>query len=304
MEGSTPNVRRGRLCIVVAALLWSTSSVFTKILTKETPLGLEQPAIEGLAIDDLEIPVQLACYRVLFAGLVLLPLVRPRDVAIRPLMLFMALAFAVMNALFVTALALGTAANAILLQYTAPMWMYLAGVFLLREPADRRSSVALIIALTGVLVIVLAGDGDEPRIILIALVSGFAYAWVVTCLRALRQHSSQWLTSWNFLISGLVLLPFVLPLRPPTAAQFVVLFLYGAAQMALPYWLMARGLRSVGPVEAGMITLIEPLLNPLWAYLVSGEVPAGASYVGGTLILAALVWRYWPRKTTPVRVAG
>jgi DME family drug/metabolite transporter len=293
-SGAAPNVVRGRVCIVVAAVLWSTSSIFTKVLTKDTPLGLHEPQIDGLPVGDLNIPVQIACYRVLFAGLVLLPLVRRRDVSIRPLMLLMALCFAVMNVLFVSALALGTAANAILLQYTAPMWMYLAGVFLLREPADRRSTVALTIALAGVLVIVIGGGADELRIILIALISGFAYAGVVICLRVLRMQSSQWLTSWNFLLSALVLVPFLIPLRPPTLPQFIVLILYGAAQMALPYWLMARGLRSVGPAEAGMITLIEPLLNPLWSYLVSGEVPAGESYFGGALILAALAWRYWP----------
>src|SRR5437764_4239290 len=212
-------------------------------------------------------------------------------------MIVMGIAFAVMNALFVTAMALGTAANAIVLQYTAPMWMFLASVFLLREPADRRNVVALLMALAGILVIVLGGDPENLFLIGIALVSGFSYAGVVICLRVLRRESSQWLTSWNFLFSALVLVPFMLTLRPPTFAQFVVLILYGAAQMALPYWLMARGLRAVSPQEAGMITLLEPILNPLWTYLMSGEEPARETYVGAALILGALVWRYWPRRT-------
>jgi drug/metabolite transporter (DMT)-like permease len=80
----------------------------------------------------------------------------------------------------------------------------------------------------------------------------------------------------------------------PTAAQLVVLALFGAVQMGLAYWLVARGLRVVSPQEAGTITLLEPLLNPLWAYLISGETPSTFTFIGGLFILGALAWRYWP----------
>jgi DME family drug/metabolite transporter len=72
-------------------------------------------------------------------------------------------------------------------------------------------------------------------------------------------------------------------------------------QMGLPYWLVARGLRSVSPQEAGAITLLEPLLNPLWAYLVSPETEGLKlpTLLGGALILGGLAWRYWPRRPRP-----
>ena len=73
-----------------------------------------------------------------------------------------------------------------------------------------------------------------------------------------------------------------------------VLFLFGAVQMALPYWLVARGLRAVSPQEAGTLTLLEPLLNPIWAYLVAGEEPSSFTLAGGLFVLGALAWRYWP----------
>jgi drug/metabolite transporter (DMT)-like permease len=116
-------------------------------------------------------------------------------------------------------------------------------------------------------------------------------------LRTLRTASSRWLTVLNHFGGALALLPFVLPLPPPTPVQLVVLFFFGAVQMALPYWLVARGLRVVSPQEAGAITLLEPLLNPVWAYLASPETeaPAAATYLGGAFILGALAWRYWPR---------
>ena len=69
--------------------------------------------------------------------------------------------------------------------------------------------------------------------------------------------------------------------------------------MGLPYWLVARGLRSVSPQEAGTITLLEPLLNPLWAYLAASELPSRFTLIGGAFILGALLWRYWPGQVLP-----
>jgi DME family drug/metabolite transporter len=68
--------------------------------------------------------------------------------------------------------------------------------------------------------------------------------------------------------------------------------------MGLPYFLFARGLRSVHPQEAGAITLLEPMLNPLWAYLVSPatDTPPQSTWIGGALIIGALAYRYLPRK--------
>lgn len=284
----SPPPGHGRLCIVLAALLWSTSGAFTKVLTRDTALGLNDPAVA---------PLLIACLRVLFAGLVLVPLLRGRDLSFRPLMLIMVACFALMNASFVSALALGTAANAIVLQYTAPLWMFLASIWLLGEKADARGLAAFAVVLVGIGVIVAGGwQGGELPVVGIALVSGLAYAGVVICLRVLRDASPRWLTVLNHLCGGLILVPFIYHLPWPTPAQLVVLFVYGAVQMAIPYWLMARALRSISAQEAGMITLLEPLLNPLWAYLVSGERPEHYTLLGGACILAALTWRYWPRK--------
>src|SRR4051812_15113103 len=176
-EPTTPV--RGRLCILAAAVLWSLSGAFTKLLTENTPLGLNQPRLDTLELAGMDIPVQIACYRVLFAGLALTPTLRPRQIAFRPLMLLMLASFTVMNALFITALALGTAANAILLQYSAPLWMYLGAIFLLHERPDPRSTISMAVGLCGIAIIVAGGwtSGDLP-VILIALGSGFTYAGV------------------------------------------------------------------------------------------------------------------------------
>lgn len=294
---TAPSATQGRVCLALAALLWSLSGAFAKLLREDTPLHLNVPPVD---------PMSMAFWRVLFAGLALAPTLRPRDFSFRGMMVVMVISFATMNALFVTAMAFGTAANAILLQYTAPMWMYLASVWWLGEPADRRSSVALGIGLAGIAVIVAGGYFDSPPadtaagnqllIIVIALGSGITYAGVMICLRVLRDVSSRWLTVLNHLWGAAAVLPIILymKLQTPTVPQLVVLFLFGTIQMALPYWLVARSLRVVSPQEAGTITLLEPLLNPLWAYLVVGETPSVYTCAGGAFILGALAWRYWP----------
>lgn len=294
---SHPSVLQGRLCVFAAALLWSLSGAFVKVLTQPTALGLGEPPVPALII---------AFYRTLFAGALLLLFVRRSDVSFRPLMLVMVVSFATMNALFVSALSLGTAANAIILQYTAPVWMYVASVFLLGDPSDRRNTVALVIAMLGVVVIVgdawlspasEAASSEQAGIAaLIALGSGVAYAGVVLCLRVLRGASSQWLTAQNHIFSALVLVPVLWFEATPQWPQLICLIVYGTVALALPYWLVSRGLKVVSPLEVGTITLIEPVLNPLWAYLAAGDVPATSTYWGGALILAALLWRYVPRK--------
>ena len=292
MDSQTISVARGRILIVIAAILWSLSGAFTKVLTQESSFQMGPAPVAGL---------QIAFFRALFAGLSLVPVLRPAAISFRPMMLVMVLCFAVMNALFVLAMVWGKAANAILLQYTAPMWMYLASIWWLGEKPDRRNSIALVIGLLGIAVIIWGGWQEaQILVVAIALGSGLAYAGVILCLRVLRGASAPWMTVLNHLCAAFALLPLLWFIWPPTPSieQLLTLFLFGAIQMAFPYWLMARGLRVVSPQEAGTITLLEPLLNPVWAYLVAPrtEVPSLYTFFGGAFILGALAWRYWPKR--------
>jgi len=290
------SIGHGRLCVLLAALLWSTSGAFNKILTQDTPLKLNVPTMLAL---------QIACGRALFAGLFLLPSLRCNYICFRPGMVFMVGCFALMNATFVWSMSAGTAANAIFLQYTAPMWMYLASVCCLGERANKRNLIALAIGSAGIGIIVTGGwKEDQLGIVGIALISGLAYAGVMLFLRVFRDVSSRWLTVLNHLCGGLVLVPFVVSSSLPSWPQIAVLAVYGGLQMGLPYWLVARGLRVVSPQEAGTITLLEPILNPLWAYLVVSEIPTRAQLLGGAFIVGALAWRYWPRQARPESITS
>jgi drug/metabolite transporter (DMT)-like permease len=300
---ATRSLAAGRLCVVLAAVLWSLSGLLTRLLQTPTILEVQEPRLSGL---------QIAFFRALFAGLFLVPMVRLRHVRFRPLMPAMVATFAAMNALFLSAMAVGTAANAILLQNTAPFFVYIVSVFCLGEALDRRSLVALIIGMAGMIVIV-AGSGEfgtKFDVTLMGLGSGITYAIIILCLRSMRNESPQWLILQNHLGSAfcLALAVFVLNgwafgidwIMTPTWRQIVLLAIFGVIQMGLPYWLFARGLQSVSPQEAGAITLLEPVLNPLWAYLISPETdtPTQTTLLGGALILGALGYRYLPRNRT------
>jgi drug/metabolite transporter, DME family len=291
-------VAGGRLCILLAAILWSLSGAFTKALTTPTVFGLDTPALEPLIIGATHVPIQIAFYRAFFAGLVLLPTLRRADIQFKPMMLVMLVCFALMNASFISAQALGTAANAILLQNSAPLWMFLVSVFWLGEKPGVRGPLSMAVGMLGIGVIIVGEwSGGNALVVAIGLLSGFTYAGVVLGLRILRDLAPAWLTVWNHLLGSLVLLPLVLMLQAPTWPQLAALFLFGAIQLGIPYWLMARGLRTVSASEAGVLTLVEPILTPVWAYFVAGEVPQVWTFVGGAIVLLALAYRYWPTAT-------
>jgi drug/metabolite transporter (DMT)-like permease len=290
-------VATGRLCILLAAILWSLSGAFTKALLEPTVFVLDEPALEPLLVGGLKVPIQIAFYRAFFAGLVLLPALSPRrgDIRFKPMMLAMLLCFALMNATFISSQALGTAANAILLQNSAPLWMLLVSVYWLGEKVDVRGVVSLGAGMLGIGVIIVGEwSGGNLAVVGIGLLSGFTYAGVILGLRSLRDLAPAWLTVWNHLLGSLLLLPLVFMLEPPSWPQLATLFLFGAIQLGLPYWLMARGLRTVSAPEAGVLTLLEPILTPVWTYFVAGETPKVWTFVGGAVILLALAFRYWP----------
>ncbi|GBD36065.1 putative cystine transporter YijE [bacterium HR36] len=282
---------QGRLLILVASVLWSLSGVFVRLLRHPVGGPFAEPPLP---------PLVIAFYRCLFAALVLAPTLRRQDFSFHRLMIAMIISFAAMNALFVSALSLGSAANAIILQYTAPFWLYVLAIFWLRDPIAGRDVFALAIALTGIGLIVITGfrnpdlDAQGLVAIFVALASGLAYAGVVFCLRVLAGHSSQWLTWLNHAAAAFSLLPIIGLYIQPHLRQLLLLLAFGAIQMALPYWLVSRGLRTVPAQEAGMLSLIEPILNPLWVFFLTNEMPSPGTILGGSLILLALVWRFWP----------
>ena len=277
---------RGRLLVLAAALLWSTSGVFVKA----APVFAVWP--------EAQRGILLAFWRAVFACVILIPTIRrPRW---SPAMVPLGLAFVMMNVCYVSAMVLGTAANAIWLQYTAPAWVFILAAVLFRERPKQADLVALGFAVAGVGVILgceFASGFDWQSSAqvgtLLGVASGLAYAAVLVYLRHLRESDASWLVAYNLFLVVVCLLPFVVSWGIyPSLLQLVVTAAFGTIQMGIPYVLVSYGLRLIPSQEAVLIGLAEPIVMPLWVFLAWGEVPAVWTLVGGTFILGGLVLRF------------
>ena len=90
----------------------------------------------------------------------------------------------------------------------------------------------------------------------------------------------------------LILLPLVGTELQVSPRELTILAVMGVIQLGIPYWLFLKGLETINLLEASLIVLIEPVLNPVWVALAVGEIPSVATFVGGALIIASLGFRY------------
>ncbi len=270
--------------VLLAALLWSTSGFFAK-----APLWVDWPVeIRGSL---------LAAWRASFACLILLPLVRrPRW---HPGLIPMAVIFVVMNYTFLTSMTMTTAANAIWLQNTAPVWVFVVGILIWKEPAEWRDWMLLAFGLLGVgTILAFEIHGQSSTGIVMGLLAGLTYAGVVLSLRRLRGENSAWLIALNHVVTAAVLFPLVIHYGIwPTPKQLGFLCAFGTLQMGLPYFLFARGLNTITGHEAAGIVLLEPVLVPVWEFLAwhnaaNYDPPRWWTLLGGSFILLGLVVRY------------
>ena len=280
-EHEAGELLKARLLVLTAAVMWSSSGFFVKA-----------PYLAGWPG-----PV-LAFWRALFACVVLWPMVR------RPAwswkLIPAAATFVAMNYTYLTAMTKGSAANAIWLQCTAPVWVLFVGVFVLGERANWRDWLLIAFAASGVSVILyFESRGASLEAVFLGLASGVFYAGVVLSLRQLRAMESAWIVALNHLATAIVLAPFALAGGYfPTGIQWPLLAGLGIVQMGLPYVFFARGLRIIPGHEATGIGLLEPLLVPVWVFLAWGDKPAWWTLVGGGLILLGLAIKYAaPRKS-------
>jgi drug/metabolite transporter (DMT)-like permease len=204
-----------------------------------------------------------------------------------------ALAYAGTTILFVTANKLTTAANAILLQYTAPVWIALFGAWFLGERATRADWLTIAVVFGGMALFFC----DDLRFAgfagnLVALASGVAFASMTLLLRKQKDTSAEESIFLGNLLAGVIGIPFMFSAHSlPSARGWIALALLGVVQLGLSYLLYARAIRHVTALEAVLIPVIEPILNPVWVLLVLGERPGPLSLLGGVIVLSAVTVR-------------
>jgi drug/metabolite transporter (DMT)-like permease len=231
-----PNPRQGRVQVLLAALLWSLAGVFIKFL-------------------DLH-PLAIVFYRSLFAALVFLPFLKRADIRVGSPIVVAAITYTAAISAFVSANKLTSAANAIVLQYTAPVFVFLFSWLVLGEKISLLNGSALTIAMAGVAIISFDSAGrPEMAGVLLALLSGVLFAAYMINLRRTQATSPVYLTWLINIVCALLLLPFVTAHLALTHAQIGILALMGAVQLGLPYFLFSKGLKTISVQEASLIAL-------------------------------------------------
>ena len=203
-----------------------------------------------------------------------------------------AVAYAGTVILFVVATRLTTAANAIFLQYTAPIYVAIAAHWWLGERTRRIDWAVIVAALCGIAVFFfddLTAHGFWG--IIAALASGVCFAALVLCLRKDRAGSPVAAVLLGNALTAFIGLPFAFSDRLPAAGGWVALALLGTLQLGISYVLYTVAIKRVTALEATLIPLLEPILNPLWVMLVMGEEPGPWALIGATLVIGAVLVR-------------
>ena len=201
-----------------------------------------------------------------------------------------ALGYASCTIAFCVATKLTTAANAILLQYTAPVWIGLFGSWLLGERTIRADWIAIALVIVGMALFLANGLsvghvlGDS-----LGLLSGVCFAGMTLALRSQKDGSPVESIILGNLLAGLIGLPWIITSPDLPLTGWIALAALGVVQLGCSYWLYARAIRHVTALEAVLIPVIEPLLNPVWVLLAVGERPTPLALLGGVIVLAAVV---------------
>jgi drug/metabolite transporter (DMT)-like permease len=276
---------------VLAAILFSTGGA-----------GIKVEAFSGLQVSALRSGI---------AALVLLWFAKGRLVW-SPQVAGAAALFAATATLFVLSTKFTTAANAIFLQSTAPIYLLLLGPSVLGERITRRDLLSLVLVGAGVLLCFLgqppatltAPDPDRGN--LLALVCSVTWALTLAAVRYVERNPSRTGAGLTAAFAGnaiasIVALPFAWPYPAASPSEWTTVVYLGVAQIGLAYMFLTLALRRLAALEVSLLLLIEPVLNPAWTWLLWGEDPGGWTIAGGAIIVTVMAARsaYEARARSP-----
>jgi drug/metabolite transporter (DMT)-like permease len=277
--GAVPKEWRiaGQGAVFLCAVFWSTSGLFIKLVDWH--------------------PALIAGGRSFLAALFLLLLrrlsrERPLSPARIPALAASGLAYAATMILFVAANKLTASANAILLQYTAPIWACLLAWLFLGEKPHWGHWTALFLVSGGMFLVFRSGLTSGSVVgDCLALASGLTFAANSVIMRAQKDGSPADIMISAHILTTVFSIPFFF-LYPPSfsAGNIASILFMGIIQIGAASALFAYGIRRISAVQAMLTAAIEPVLNPVWVLLVTGERPALSVIAGGSVIVAAVVF--------------
>ena len=190
---------------------------------------------------------------------------------------------------FVAATKLTTAANAILLQYTAPIYVAAFSYWLLKEKIVKTEWLVILFIFSGMCLFFL-DDLTSGNMLgnILAIISGIFFALLAICLRKQKNASPIESVFWGNILTGLIGFPFMIG-SSPDPDDWTILILLGVVQLAIPYILFSYAIKHVSALEAITIPIIEPILNPIWVFIFLAETPGKWAIIGGSIVLSTIL---------------
>jgi DME family drug/metabolite transporter len=268
--------------VVMAVLLWSTGGLFIKMTT-----------LDAFAVN---------AGRSFFAAITVAVFTYKKGLKLDAFTLFTSFLYAGTLTCFVYANKTTTAANAIFLQYTAPIYILILAPFILKEKFRFKDLITVAVCIAGMSLFFLEAPSEENKLAsniflgnIIALASGVFFGLYFLFLRHPRSLENK-NPALSVFYGNILIVLFMLPLlanNPPAPNgqdALAILFL-GVFQIGIAYLLFTKGIaEGVRSLDASIIGFIEPLLNPVWVFLFIGETPSKWAILGGAIIISAVVF--------------
>jgi DME family drug/metabolite transporter len=261
--------QKGIIAIIIAALLWSTGGLFIKLISLDA--------------------YQLSFYRSLFSALTFVLLFRKKVFVFNLAVFLNGLFYTGILILFVVATKLTTAANAIFLQYTAPIYVLIFEPLILKTKLRAINVISVFISFLG-MTLFFVGEISPTHLEgnLIALFSGICFA---AFLIGIRKSSEEYRVSsifWGNIFIPILCFQSVYPEFNIDLKNFLMVTYLGIFQIGFAYAIFTYSIKRIEGIEAGLIAMIEPVMNPIWVYLGYGEKPSPFAILGGLIILSTI----------------
>ena len=263
---------RAIIYLIITAVLWSLGGVLIKSVKWN--------------------PIAIAGARSAISSLLIIAYIRKPRFTWSFDQILAAIFYAGTVILFVSANKLTTAANAILLQYGAPIYVAILGSVILKEKTTLADWITIAVVIFGMFLFFL--DELQPGNLfgnIVAILSGIAFALYIIFMRKQKDESPIESTLLGNILTAIIGLPFMLN-SSPTGSSWIGIILLGTVQLGLSYILYSIAIKEVTALEAILIPIIEPILNPIWVFLVMGETPGRWAFIGGSIILISVILRY------------
>ena len=264
--------QKGILFVFTAALLWSSGGLFIKLISFSA--------------------MQLSFFRCSIAAIAFALIYKKRILLINKLSLINSIIYAVVLITFVIATKTTTAANAIFLQATAPIYILIFEPLINKTRYDRINIITVSVCVFGMLLFFIGKiDPGHLEGNLVALISGITFAGLFLGMKKNDQQYQQSSIFWGNILVALICVPFLTSLERISFSDMWMVTFLGVFQIAFAYAFFASGLKRIFAVEASIISMIEPVLNPVWVFIGYGEMPTLTAIIGGLIILGAIIIR-------------